>query len=126
MAEYFVGKVDEFPPGTSRLVPEAGKFGVGVFNIGGEYYAIANYCPHQGAPLCVGHITGTTAAGAHNDVLWQRDGEILRCPWHSWEFDIKTGKTVFEPTERIRTYAVRVRGDDIILDTARSALEQAA
>jgi nitrite reductase/ring-hydroxylating ferredoxin subunit len=123
VAEYVVGTLDELPPGASRLVPEAGKFGIGVFNIEGEFYALANYCPHQGAPLCAGHVTGTTSAGQDRQVVWQRKGEILRCPWHSWEFDIKTGRTVFEPTERIRTYAVRVVGDDVILDTARSALE---
>ena len=51
--------IEDLPPGTMKLV-QAGKFGVGVYNIDGSLYAIANYCSHEGAPLCLGYVGGTT------------------------------------------------------------------
>ena len=51
--------IEDLPPGTMKLV-QAGKFGVGVYNIDGSLYAIANYCSHEGAPLCLGYVSGTT------------------------------------------------------------------
>ena len=51
--EHVVATVDEIPPGTHKLVP-IGRHGVGVYNVNGTFYAIANYCPHEGGPLCSG------------------------------------------------------------------------
>jgi nitrite reductase/ring-hydroxylating ferredoxin subunit len=50
--------IEDLPPGSMKLV-QAGKFGVGVYNIDGALYAIANYCSHEGAPLCAGYVVGT-------------------------------------------------------------------
>jgi nitrite reductase/ring-hydroxylating ferredoxin subunit len=107
--EYVVGRAEDLPPGSRKLVP-IGKFGVGVFNVGGSYYAITNYCPHEGAPLCLGTLSGTTAPqpGREQDVQWIKEGEVLRCPWHRWEFDIPTGRSLSKPEKRTRTYEVRV------------------
>jgi nitrite reductase/ring-hydroxylating ferredoxin subunit len=108
-SEYVVCPEAELPPGGRKLVP-VGKFGVGVFNVAGRYYAITNYCPHEGAPLCMGPLTGTTApqAGEERGVRWVQEGEVIRCPWHRWEFDITTGRTLAKPEKRIRSYEVRV------------------
>ena len=57
--EHVVATVDEIPPGTHKLVP-IGRHGVGVYNVNGTFYAIANYCPHQGGPLCSGRARGRT------------------------------------------------------------------
>ncbi len=56
--EYVVCPVEEFPEGTKRILP-VGRYGIGVYNVKGAFYAIANHCPHEGGPLCQG--TGTTA-----------------------------------------------------------------
>jgi nitrite reductase/ring-hydroxylating ferredoxin subunit len=37
-----------------------------------------------------------------------RKGELVRCPWHGWEFDIKTGKSIFSDKVRTRSYKVQV------------------
>ncbi|MBN8906291.1 MAG: Rieske 2Fe-2S domain-containing protein, partial [Rhodospirillales bacterium] len=38
-----------------------------------------------------------------------RQGEMLRCPWHGWEFDIRTGQSWCDPDSvRARSYAVTV------------------
>jgi nitrite reductase (NADH) small subunit len=109
---HVVGRVSEMPPGSVRIVQVNNPQGVGVFNVGGTYYALKNVCPHQGGPLCSGPITGTTRARLSEDGApdfeWIRDGEIVRCPWHRWEFDIATGKTVFESRLRVAKYRVTV------------------
>src|ERR1700722_20281230 len=90
--EYVVCREDELPPGAVKIVP-IGKFGVGVFNVDGRYFALVNYCLHRGAPVCRGRVTGLAAAGeAPYEAHWIRDGEILRCPWHGWDFEIETGQ----------------------------------
>ena len=123
---YVVGKVSEMPPGTVRIVPVQNPQGVGVFNVGGTFYALKNVCPHQGGPLCLGPLTGTTRArykpGAPPELEWIRDGEIVRCPWHRWEFEIATGKTVFESRMRVANYRVTVQDIDQMRPEERAAL----
>ena len=116
MGRYVVGRVADLPPGSRRLV-QAGRFGVGVFNVNGRYYALNNHCPHAGGPLCLGEVTGTTEEAGAYKVIWVRQGEIVSCPWHAWEFDIATGRTITEPAKAVRTYPVRVEDDQVILET---------
>ena len=96
MARHIVGPVSELPPGERKII-QAGNRTIGVFNVAGEFYAVRNTCPHQGAPLCKGHVTGTTLPSQPGEYIWAREGEILRCPWHGWEFDITNGKSIFNP-----------------------------
>jgi len=109
MPEKFkVCRESELSPG-QRVIIKAGKRSIGVFNVHGCYFAILNHCPHQHAPLCLGKITGTTRPGAVGEYHWEREGEIIRCPWHGWEFDIKTGRSIFNPhSMRIPSYPVTV------------------
>ena len=101
-------RVGELPPGERKIV-EVGRRSIGVFNVHGEYHALRSLCPHQGAPLCRGTITGTTRSSRPGEIIWERDGQILRCPWHGWEFDITNGRSVFNPHRlRVRTYDVTV------------------
>lgn len=109
-----VCRLDELPPGSMKLV-EAGRFGVGVYNVAGRFYAIANYCAHEGAPLCTGYVGGTTvhAPDKPGRLEFVRDGEIVRCPWHQWEFDITTGRTLSDPDRKVRTYRVDVTDGEV-------------
>ena len=107
MGRYVVGKVSELSPDCRRIVSVNGRE-IGVFNVNGEYFALRNLCPHQGAPLCLGELTGLASSDEPGEIEWTREGEILRCPWHGWEFDIRTGGTVFASRARVKTYAVRV------------------
>lgn len=111
-----VCSIEDLPPGTMKLV-QAGKFGVGVYNIDGSLYAIANYCSHEGAPLCAGYVGGTNefAPELPGRLRHVREGRIVRCPWHNWEFDITTGVTVADPGRRIRTYEVDVADGQVYL-----------
>ena len=82
---------------------------IGVFNVHGAFYALRNSCPHQAAPLCRGAIKGMTLPCQPGEYVWAREGEILRCPWHGWEFDIMTGRSIFNPHRtRVKAYDVTV------------------
>jgi nitrite reductase (NADH) small subunit len=112
MAKHVVGTVDEIGPGQRKIV-EIGGISVGVFNVNGSYYALRNRCPHQGAPLCLGSVKGTALPSAPGEYVWAREGEILRCPWHGWEFDILTGRSIFNPHRvRVKSYEVTVESSE--------------
>lgn len=108
MGRHIVGKVAEVQPGERKIVQAEGR-SIGVFNVNGSYYALRNSCPHQGAPLCQGHVTGMTLTAPPGQYNYGRSGEIIRCPWHGWEFDILTGKSIYDPHKcLVRTYDVTV------------------
>src|SRR5439155_21585233 len=86
MASHAVCGLAELPAGQRRIVEVEGR-SIGVFNVHGSLYALPNVCPHQGAPLCLGLVTGLMRPSAPGVFEWTREGEILRCPWHGWEFD---------------------------------------
>lgn len=117
MGKHVVGRASEIPPGERRIVESAGR-SIGVFNVLGTFYALRNRCPHQAAPLCLGAVKGMTLPCKPGQYVWARDGEILRCPWHGWEFDITTGRSVFNPHRvHVRTYEVTVEPDDASVET---------
>lgn len=98
---------DELPVGGRRIVEIEGR-SIGIFNVNDEFYAVRNRCPHKGAPLCRGMVTGLVVGDVY-EFEYQRDGEILRCPWHGWEFDLKTGGSIFNPHKmRVKSYQVSV------------------
>jgi len=108
MTKHVVGKVSDLPPGSRKIVDINGRT-IGVFNVNGTYHAIRNSCPHQAAPLCKGSVTGTALPSKPGEYQWARDGEIVRCPWHGWEFDILTGRSIFNPHKlRVKSYEVTV------------------
>lgn len=83
---------------------------IGLYLVQGRFYAVRNQCPHMGAPLCRGRLGATyrpkgAAPQPFEEVLSDR---VLRCPWHGWEFDIATGKGLYDAKGRVPTYPVRV------------------
>lgn len=117
MGKHVVCRKDELPPGEMKIT-KAGSIEVGVYNIDGEFYALHNKCPHRGAPLCEGRINGLMTGPDPGEYEIEREGEIIRCPWHGYEFDITTGEFVLDPkTVRSMTFDVTVEstatlGDD--------------
>ena len=103
----FVARVEDIPPGSKKIV-QLGKISVGIFNLEGEYFALLNYCPHQGAELCKGKICGTFTKSNVHQFIYDRPNEIIRCPWHGWEFDIRTGESLFSTKIRAKSYPVEV------------------
>ena len=110
--KHIVATVDEIPSGQRKIVVIAGR-SIGVFNLGGEYFALRNSCPHQGGELCKGNLTGFVTSTGPGEYLYSRQGEILRCPWHGWEFDVRTGQSWFDPARvRVRRYDVSVEPEE--------------
>ncbi|QQK80533.1 Rieske (2Fe-2S) protein [Salicibibacter cibi] len=109
MAEHVVATVGEIREGKRKIV-KIGNISIGVFNIKGEFFAIKNICPHKGAPLCKGSVQGMYVCGDDlDDVRLINEGEILRCPWHGWEFNIKSGKSIVDPNRYyVKNYEVTV------------------
>ena len=108
MATHVVARVSELPPGERKIVEVEGR-SIDVFNVHGTFYALRNVCPHQGGPLCLGVLDGTALPSAPGEYRWGREGEILRCPWHGWEFDVTNGRSIFNPHKtRVRRYDVTV------------------
>jgi 3-phenylpropionate/trans-cinnamate dioxygenase ferredoxin subunit len=106
MSRHVVAAVSELPPGSRKLVHVKGR-PIAVFNIGGEYFGLLNRCPHQGGSLCDGVLTGLVESSGPGQYRYTRKGEILRCPWHGWEFDIRTGQSYCDP-QRVRTKSYQV------------------
>ncbi len=94
-----VAKTSEIPVGGAKVV-RVGDRQVAIFKVKeGELHAIDNICPHQGAPLGEGYL----------------DGHKVTCPWHAWEFDIRNGACTTVPQDRIKSYKIKLEGDDILI-----------
>jgi nitrite reductase/ring-hydroxylating ferredoxin subunit len=93
-----VAKVAEVSPGTAKVVLVAGR-PVALFNVGGTFYATDGVCLHRGGPVGEGLLEGTR----------------VTCPWHGWEYDVRTGENVGNPAAKLRTFSVTVEGDDVII-----------
>lgn len=111
---HVVCAASEIKPGQRRIVRVAGR-SIGVFNVEGRLYALHNSCPHKGGALCEGRVCGTTLQADDYTFRYGRDGQILRCAWHGWEFDIATGQALADPRVRARTYPVGVRDGQVVV-----------
>jgi len=107
MKRHPVGQASEIPPGGRRIV-SVGRVEIGIFNVGGEIRAYRNACPHAGAPVCLGRISGTALPSQVYEYIYGSEGCILRCPWHGWEFDLRTGEHIVDPGNRLKE--VRLEG----------------
>ena len=94
------GRADEIPPGSSKVV-QVNEHVVAIFNLEGTLYAIDNTCPHQGGPLGEGYL---------------EDSGAVSCPWHAWNFDVRTGVSPIDPDVRVRTFPLKVVDGEIILE----------
>jgi len=117
MAEQFVGKAADFKDGVGRIVI-VGDNEIGVFRNNGAFYAYSNYCLHQGGPACEGvtiaKVEEKILADQTSRGLYFSDTEIhFVCPWHGYEYDLKTGECVANRKLRLRKYEVVQKGDDV-------------
>lgn len=117
LLEVFVGKEAEFPDGDRKIVKHQGKE-IGVFRWDGEFYAYSNFCIHQGGPACEGLIMHQVENVIDEKRLWHgfkfSENHInFVCPWHGWEYDLKTGEFVGNRKLSLKRFGVRRDGEDV-------------
>lgn len=89
---------------------------IGIFNLDGEYFALLDRCPHQGAALCRGRLTHLVESERAGVVRVSRRGEFIKCPWHGWEFDIRTGQSWCDPDSMyVRQFGIRVEPGETLV-----------
>lgn len=111
---YVVAKVADLPEGERIIVDVKGQ-SIGVFHEDGAFYAFRNRCPHQGAELCKGLVVGLLEAERPGEYRFDMGHKLLACPWHGWEFDLKTGQSYFDPQRtRVRQFPVDVEHGDAV------------
>jgi nitrite reductase (NADH) small subunit len=87
---------------------------IGLYRVDDSFHALADRCPHRGAPLCAGRVATPVETGP-NGLTLGRPHSILRCPWHKWEFEIATGRSLVDDKLRVRRYGVHVDGDEVVV-----------
>jgi nitrite reductase/ring-hydroxylating ferredoxin subunit len=112
-----IGPVSGFESGRPYRVEIDGRPLV-VVRKGDEFFALRDGCPHAGASLSDGIVRGTMSPCRPGDSAdYVRDGEILSCPWHGWEFDLKSGCSLVKPAKiRVRSYPVLVKDGRVLVD----------
>ena len=111
--KHVIALAGEIPSGSRKIVKIQGRE-IGVFNLEDHYYGIRNICPHRNGPLCLGRLR-PLVLWQDEDTKYDREDEILKCPWHQYEFDIKTGVCIVDPEMRVRSYRVEREGNEIVL-----------
>ncbi len=95
-----IAATTDVPPGTGKAVEIEGK-SIALFNVAGTSHAIDNTCPHEGGPLGEGEL----------------QGEVVTCPWHNTEFNVRTGAALGPLTDDdVRKFPVKVQGTDVLVE----------
>jgi nitrite reductase/ring-hydroxylating ferredoxin subunit len=94
-----VASIDDIPE-SGGLAVDVGERRIALFRLGSEVFAIDETCPHRGGPL-------------HDGVM---ERGVVFCPWHQWQFDVRTGCSPLNPLSKVRVYAVRMDGPEIWIE----------
>ena len=110
---HHLGEVQDFPLGRFRVFEISGR-PVGVVRTAQGLYAVRNRCPHQGAEICAGRVSGTMLPSAPFEYEYSETTLVVACPWHRWEFELASGRSYGRVTnKRLVTYPVEVEGDQV-------------
>jgi nitrite reductase (NADH) small subunit len=99
MAFLPAARMSEVPPGTIREVQVNGRK-IAIANVNGRFYALDNTCLHRGGPLGQGEL----------------EENVVTCPWHGWQYDVTTGKTLMNPEAGVQTFPIELRGEEVFVD----------
>jgi nitrite reductase (NADH) small subunit len=97
MAEFVkVANLSDLAAGTAKTVEVNGK-AIALYNVDGKIYATDDTCLHQGGPLGEGML----------------EADVITCPWHMWQYNVRTGENLDDQSLKVATYPVQVEGNDI-------------
>lgn len=113
MKEVFVARDSEIAEGARKVIA-AGAVEVGVFRVGGELYAWRNHCPHQGGPVCQGKLMKRVEERLDSEqrslgIHYAANGVNIVCPWHGYEFDVRTGRHAGLDAVRLAGCKIKLR-----------------
>jgi nitrite reductase/ring-hydroxylating ferredoxin subunit len=117
MKEIFVAREGDIADGDRKVIAVDG-VEVGVFRVGGAFHAWRNACPHQGGPVCQGRLMRRVEERLdderHSLGIHYADGALnIVCPWHGYEFDVRTGRHAGLATIRLSGCPVTLRDGDV-------------
>ena len=105
----------EAPAEGERRLVEVGGHTIGVYRVDGAFFALADRCPHRAAPLCSRGEVVNAVEWVGDELRVTRLNSLVRCPWHKWDFDIATGQCTVDARLRVRRYAARVEGEELVV-----------
>lgn len=114
-----VGRVEEFED-RGRKVISVDDTEVGVFRLGDEFFAWENVCAHQGGPVCQGRVINLVIEPVADDNTvhgraYDDERVNIVCPWHGYEYDIRTGRHPGNPDIALTPVEVQVQNDEVFL-----------
>ena len=126
MKSYVVGRLDEFAEGSRKVISCDGTE-VGVFKIDGELVAWHNQCAHRQGPVCQGRIYAKVEEpvdqNGHTRMLhYNEEEKHIVCPWHGWEFDVRTGRSWCDP-EHLRAGRYDAEVVDVSVEERRVVVD---
>ena len=119
MRDVNIGPASEFAnPG--RKIVGFERFEVAVFKLDGEFFAYLNQCPHMGGPVCQGKMIAKVEEIIADDktskgMAFSKTKLQIVCPWHAYEFDIRTGVHPGNPKARLRKVKVAVVDGEVVI-----------
>ncbi len=115
-SEHDIGSIDDFQSGRAYPMSVGGRQ-LAVVRNNDAFYAFRDICPHQGAHLSSGLVSGSPKPCLPGDeIVLDKTGQIIVCPWHGWEFDLNNGDPLAESCRgQLKTYAVEVKSDRVII-----------
>lgn len=98
-----------------RVIEDIEGLEIAVFRVDGEYYAVANFCPHQAGPLCEGLLMGQIRGSDGWRLEYDDSQTVISCPWHGWRFDVTTGRNLQSDRYAVPTYDVEVDNGEVYI-----------
>lgn len=114
-----IGATGDFPERQIRVI-DVGRGQVGIVRWDADLYAVGNSCPHQGGPLCRGVLSGRIEAAEPGSLSLDSSTPLLACPWHGWEFDLRTGQAILDTKTRVRTFPVWEDDGRVLLEIGKA------
>jgi nitrite reductase/ring-hydroxylating ferredoxin subunit len=117
VGEHRAAHIDEIPLDRGLVVEVHGRR-IGIFRLGEEVFAYLNVCPHQGGPVGTGGLFPAVRAEVRDRRLREYHDcatTVIACPWHGWEFDVRTGACLSDGSRRLRAFPAIVRDGEVIV-----------